>query len=69
LGELNLEKKENKTKKVVKESTIQITPEQLEEEIRRRAREIFLTRDDASGDALADWLRAEKEIKKKYKLS
>jgi len=64
-----LEKKERKTEKVAKESTILITLEKLEEEIRRRAREIFLARGDASGDALADWLRAEKEIKKKYELS
>jgi hypothetical protein len=69
LGELKLEKKERKTEKVAKESTILITLEKLEEEIRRRAREIFLARGDASGDALADWLRAEKEIKKKYELS
>jgi hypothetical protein len=41
----------------------------LEEEIRKRAREIYLARGDARGDSLADWLQAEKEIKKKYKIS
>ena len=56
---------EKKVKKTAKESTIPITPEQLEEEIRIRAREIYLAR----GDSLADWLQAEKEIKKKYKIS
>lgn len=62
-------KKVKKTKKVVEESTIPITPEQLQEEIRKRAREIFLERGDASGDALTDWLQAEKEIRKKYNIS
>ena len=56
---------EKKGKKTAKESTIPIKPEQLEEEIRIRAREIYLAR----GDSLADWLQAEKEIKKKYKIS
>jgi hypothetical protein len=60
---------EKKVKKTAKESTIPITPEQLEEEIRIRAREIYLARGDARGDSLADWLQAEKEIKKKYKIS
>ena len=64
-----MEKKEKKTKKVAKESSIPITPEKLEEEIHIRAREIFLARGNANGDALADWLQAEKEIKKKYKIS
>ena len=64
-----MEKKVKKTKKVAEESTIPITPEKLEEEIRKRAREIFLERGDASGDALTDWLKAEKEIKKKYNIS
>jgi len=62
-------KKEKITKKVAEESTIPITLEKFEEEIRIRAREIFLARNDSNGDALADWLQAEKEIKKKYKIS
>jgi len=64
-----MEKKEKKPKKAGEESTIQITLEKFEEEIRIRAREIFLARGDANGDALADWLQAEKEIKKKYKIN
>jgi hypothetical protein len=48
---------------------LKITPKELEEEIRKRAQEIFLERGDEPGDALSDWLKAEKEIKKKYKLS
>ncbi len=37
-------------------------------EIEKRAKEIFLKRQisKASGDALSDWLLAEKEIKAKY---
>jgi hypothetical protein len=34
------------------------------EEIRRRAYEIYLERGDSPGDELADWLRAERELKK-----
>jgi len=61
--------KEKITKKVAEESTIPITLEKFEEDIRIRAREIYFARGDANGDALADWLQAEKEIKKKYKIS
>lgn len=64
-----MEKKEKKTKKVAEASAIPITLEKFEEEIRIKAREIYLARGDANGDALADWLQAEKEIKKKYKMS
>ncbi len=64
-----MEMKGKKIKKSAEESTTPITPEKLEEEIRIRAREIYLTRGDARGDSLADWLQAEKEIKKKYKIS
>ena len=35
-------------------------------EIRARAAEIYKRRGNASGDALSDWLQAEKEIKKKH---
>jgi len=34
------------------------------EEIRRRAYEIYLERDGLPGDALDDWLRAERELQK-----
>jgi hypothetical protein len=64
-----MEKQVKKTKRVAEVSTMLITPEKLEEEINIRAREIYLARSDANGDALADWLQAEKEIKKKYKIN
>jgi hypothetical protein len=35
----------------------------VENEIRERAYEIFLARDDASGDALSDWLEAERLVR------
>lgn len=40
----------------------------LDEEIRERARQIYLLRKPEAGDALSDWLQAEKEIKLKYKI-
>ncbi len=44
--------------------------ETLQEEIRKTAGEVFLKRTSANkpGDELSDWLQAEKEVKKKYKL-
>lgn len=58
---------ENESKKKSKKE-VSITPEQLVEEIRERAKQIFMERGDTPGDALSDWLQAEKEIKKKYNL-
>ena len=37
-----------------------------DEQIRERAHEIFLARGGCSGNALEDWLIAEKELKEKY---
>jgi hypothetical protein len=37
--------------------------ESISDKIRRRAQEIFKKRGSASGDALSDWLEAEKQIK------
>jgi malate/lactate dehydrogenase len=44
--------------------------EAFQEEIRKRAEEIFKERitTNAPGHALTDWLQAEKEIQKKYKV-
>jgi hypothetical protein len=46
------------------------TLEQLQEEIRAKAHEIYLQRISSGepGDDLSDWLRAEAEIKRKYNL-
>ena len=45
--------------------------EQFKAEVEKRAKEIFLERQETkvAGDALSDWLQAEKEIKAKYRLS
>ena len=45
--------------------------EQFKAEVEKRAKEIFLKRQEtrAEGDALSDWLQAEKEIKRKYRIS
>jgi Protein of unknown function (DUF2934) len=41
-------------------------PNNLEDEIRRRAYEIYLQRGPASGSEAEDWLTAEREIKQRY---
>jgi len=38
----------------------------LDEEIRRRAYELFLERNGAAGDPNADWLVAEREVRARY---
>jgi hypothetical protein len=42
--------------------------EDFMEEIRARANEIYLERAGGPGDDLSDWLQAEREVKKKYKI-
>lgn len=54
-----------KTVKTTAKKKKNIDPKKLDEKIRKRAHEIYLSRDDEEGDALSDWLQAEKEIKKK----
>src|SRR5882762_4828574 len=44
------------------ETSARYTPS--EEEIRRRAYEIYLERGDLPGDEIDDWLRAERELQK-----
>ena len=45
--------------------TIRQTPvrESVHERIRRRAFELFLQRSGAAGDALSDWLEAERQVR------
>jgi hypothetical protein len=45
--------------------------ERFKAEIEKRAKEIFLKRQEtkAAGDALSDWLQAEKDITQKYRLT
>ncbi len=61
-----------KRKKEIKETDKKaITVNQLTEEIRKKANEIYLKRVKANkpGDELSDWLEAEKIIKEKYDLN
>jgi len=53
---------------MAKEPVKKPTLEAYKEETRKRAEEIYKQRLSAnkSGDALSDWLQAEKDIKKKY---
>lgn len=43
-------------------------PDPTDTEIARRAYEIFLARNGEPGDALADWLQAEEELKAERRL-
>ena len=43
-----------------------LTAEPSPDQIRRRAYEYFLARNGGPGDALADWLRAEAELRAEY---
>ncbi len=51
-----------------KSGTPKVSLENFQEEIRKRAEEIYRERvaNNKPGDSLSDWLQAEKEIKKKY---
>ena len=59
-------KKSNPAKKQAERPSL----EQLQEEIKAKAHEVFLKRcaKNEGGDELSDWLKAEAEIKKKYRL-
>ena len=52
-----------------KSSEEKMTVEELERAIHERAHQIFLERGKKEGEALSDWLQAEKEIKKKYNIT
>jgi hypothetical protein len=58
----NLEPREASVQRQADESSERSTPS--EEEIRRRAYEIYLERGDFPGDEIDDWLRAEREPQK-----
>ncbi|MDW7761906.1 MAG: DUF2934 domain-containing protein [Acidobacteriota bacterium] len=60
--------KSPKTVKAAPRTRKKPDPVKIQEEISRRAHEICMERGDGPGDALSDWLQAEREIKKKHKL-
>lgn len=49
------------------ESRRNVVPINVEDEIRRRAYEIFQQRGQAPGDEAADWLTAEREVMRRYR--
>ncbi len=46
---------------------INLLPINIEEEIRRRAYELYLQRGPASGSEAEDWLTAEREVRQRYR--
>ncbi len=62
-GEIEMNKNDEKS------SEEKITVEEFEREIYERAHQIFLERGEKEGEALSDWLQAEKEIKKRYNIT
>jgi len=46
-----------------KSGSVSLFGESISDKIRKRAQELFEKRGSASGDALSDWLEAEKQIK------
>jgi hypothetical protein len=44
-----------------------VVPINVEDEIRRRAYEIFQQRGHAAGDQAEDWLAAEREVMQRYR--
>lgn len=46
-----------------------VTPEELNQRIRKRAQEIFEKRGRTAGHELEDWLSAERQVKKELRLS
>jgi hypothetical protein len=55
------------TVQVVAESRKNLVPINLEEEIRRRAYEIFVERGSTPGNESEDWLTAEREVRSRYR--
>jgi len=58
----NLELRVASVQRQADETSARYTPS--EEEIRRRAYEIYLERGDLPGDEIDEWLRAERELQK-----
>jgi DUF2934 family protein len=58
--------KKARTKKTAAAGNGNAIPINLEEEIRRRAYELYAERGFSSGHEHEDWLRAEREVKKRY---
>ncbi len=57
--------KQNAPKKAEKAAP---SGEKLQQEIRQLAEELYKKRGNGKGDAMSDWLEAEKQVRKKYSL-
>jgi len=55
---------------IAKKQTVRPSLEKVQDEIKSLAHQVYLERieKNEAGDELSDWLKAESEIKKKYKL-
>jgi hypothetical protein len=49
-----------------RKSTNTVVPINLDDEIRRRAYELYLQRSSGSGSAAEDWIAAEREVRQRY---
>ena len=64
--ETKLAAKPRKLAMVKTELRKNVLPINLEDEIRRRAYELYLQRGNASGSEAEDWLTAEREVRQRY---
>jgi len=55
-----------KVARKTKTGSPKVNLQQFLDEVKKRAYEIFLERGSAHGNDLADWIKAESEIKKQY---
>ena len=53
-------------RKTVVRARTPVSAQQLFEQIKARAQEIYNRRDPSAGDAMADWLKAEREVLAQY---
>ena len=60
------DEKRARTKKTAAAGTGNAIPINLEDEIRRRAYELYAERGFSSGHEHEDWLRAEREVRQRY---
>ena len=65
-GTLEVPRPKADSKKARTQKTDNALPINLEDEIRRRAYELYAERGFSSGHEHEDWLRAEREVKQRY---
>jgi hypothetical protein len=65
--EANITTEPRKKLEVVRSEPRRVLPINLEDEIRRRAYELYKQRGTATGSATEDWLVAEREVRQRYR--